>query len=200
MADTLFDIFNNAGTAAPPPASSEPPKMELVVEKKADDEVMPAPVVDIPAVIEEPKAIPVVDASVSVSVTVDPNTAPSTAAVETEPKPKKRTITKKKKVVAASTSAPPKKKKKTQKSQDTKSKKDTKTTSDGRHPPGFSMLKTESDKIDRIIAALTRKKENRIASGKPVPSVCGMFNDHLLKFFKGVRHNFDDEFDEYMSS
>ena len=69
---------------------------------------------------------------------------------------------------------------------------------EGRNPPGYSMLRTESDKLDRIIAGLARKKENRVASGKPVPSVCGMFNDNLLKFFKRVRTNFDQEFEEYM--
>ena len=73
------------------------------------------------------------------------------------------------------------------------------TTSDGRHPPGYTMLKSESDKIDRTIATLIKKKESRAASGRPFPSVCGMFNDNLLKFFKGVRRDFDSEFDEYMS-
>lgn len=61
---------------------------------------------------------------------------------------------------------------------------------------GYSMLKSESDKIDRIIQNLERKKRVREEGGKTKPTVCGMFNDRLLKFFRGVRRDYDEEFIE----
>lgn len=120
------------------------------------------------------------------------------AVVEEKPKKKKRapavhkTPTEK---TAKKTDSDKKKKKKKPSTEKTAA-----TNNDGRHQSGYAMLKTECDKLDRIITGLKRKRDNRIDSGKPISTVCGIHNDRLLNFFKHVRSEFDTEFAKYMSA
>jgi hypothetical protein len=218
-----LDVAVAPAPVADPQVAVQPPAIDVaiaVAEKKDGDEVVKQDAVVAVSgteqpIVEPPKA----DADVSMPLAVDAVVVQAKATTEAaapKPKPKKKrappksksTSTKKtkasKKDKDKSSSTTKSKKDKTKKDHDKKSsssKKDDKPSSptpEGRNPPGYSMLKTESDKLDRIIAALARKKENRAASGKPVPSVCGMINNNLLKFFRHVRADFDDEFEEYI--
>ena len=225
MADTLFDIFTNTGAAPeePPkvdlvaePAKVDPvdgtnPVADDVAVKPVDaklvaDDVTVANGEPADAVVDDAKTV----ADAAMDVAKDGGDEPE------KKKQKKKRAPPKPKTSSGSGKKSSSSKKQPTKTKSSKTKKESKSSSsskkeravasisdkpvgDGRHPPGYSMLKTESDKIDRILAGLMRKKENRRASGKPVPSVCGMFNDSLLKFFKHVRSDFDDEFEEYMA-
>lgn len=218
MADSLFDIFSTQ--------QSEPPKMDIDSQPKTDEVVAVAPAAEepkcpevvVPVAVDVP--VPVaVDAPVTVAAGKVPDPVASEDQKPAAEAPKKKRAPKKqeeakpkataKKPKPSSSSSskkvPPAKAKKDKTKKEAAKKKckkekdlDRPTFPEGRNPPGYSMLKTESDKLDRIVAGLIRKKENRIASGKPTPSVCGMFNDNLLKFFKRVRADFDEEFEEYM--
>ena len=140
------------------------------------------------------------------SLAVDPSMDVAVADDKTKPK-KKRS----KPAAAAADTAKPKKKKKASVNGDEVVKKKptppvrktaagqtTKAaagdSAEKRHFPGYSMLKVESDKLDRVLTGLERKKENRESEGKTDPTVCGMFNKRLLKFFQDVRRDFDAEF------
>ena len=176
MADSLLDIFAANNKPAAPAPVEEPQGatgvFDILSAIAPDGE---------PVIPDVPAPAPTVDA---------------VAATETE-KPKKP---KKKRSVAIKTDEEKTKKaSKPKKKKPVAEAKPTTTASDGRHQSGYSMLKTECDKLDRIITGLKRKRNNRIDSGKPISTVCGMHNDRLLKFFKRIRAEFDDEFAEFMT-
>ena len=207
MADSLFDILNNATQEQAPVPVPVKADIETPTEAAPQEPAVVLPPVDIAAQADEPAAVAPAPAAADLApAAADP-------VVVEEPKKKRRapkapakrekkpaaSATKKKDHHHASSGSQTKTKKAApKKTTKPPAKKETTSSSDGRHPPGYSMLKTESDKLDRILAGLLRKKDNRVATGKPVPSVCGMFNDQLLKFFKHVRSDFDQEFEDYM--
>jgi outer membrane biosynthesis protein TonB len=72
-----------------------------------------------------------------------------------------------------------------------------------RHPPGFSMVKAERDRIDRALTALkrrvaTRADKDKLKGKKTTTTVCSILNASLIKFYSRIRTDFETEFNEYL--
>jgi hypothetical protein len=75
----------------------------------------------------------------------------------------------------------------------------------GRHPPGFSMVKAERDRIDRALTALRRRvatkaEKDKQKGKKPTTTVCSILNAALIKFYTKTRKDFETEFNDYLET
>lgn len=158
-------------------------------EKKQDDEE-----------IEEPKAKPKPKPKPVESEEVDQKPKPKPKA-RPEPRPKLKVAAEPKKKAAVA-KTPPQKRKKVDEGDDAESGEDSSPEEPVRHPPGYSLLKAERDRIERALIALQRKasaRQSATGSKRPPTTVCSILTHDLIEFLKDERRKFNERFGRYLA-
>ena len=71
-----------------------------------------------------------------------------------------------------------------------------------RRQPGGALLKTEREKLSKLLSGLRQKRTQRekVHKGKAATSVCNILLDSLIEFYESVDDNFERKFGKYMEN